>query len=181
MEAIQCIKERRSVRTFKTEKVSQEIVEKIIETARFAPSWKNTQTARYIVIENKEMKELLAEKAVLGFSHNAGIMKNAPQLVIITCVHGRSGFERDGSYSTSKEDRWEVFDAGIATQTFCLAAYANGVASVIMGVFDEDKVKEIVGISEGQVVCAILAVGYAEGETAAPKRKEVSELVTYFI
>ena len=179
MEAIQCIKERRSVRTFKTEKVSQEIVEKIIETARFAPSWKNTQTARYIVIENKEMKELLAEKAVLGFSHNAGIMKNAPQLVIITCVHGRSGFERDGSYSTHREGGWQLFDTGIATQTLCLSAYDHGISSVILGIFDDEKVASLLELPEDREAVVLVPMGYSSQTPVAPKRKSIDELLEF--
>ena len=94
-------------------------------------------------------------------------------------VHGRSGFERDGSYTTSKEDRWEVFDAGLATQTFCLAAHDKGVGTVILGIFDEVKVAEIIGVEEGQKVAALVAVGYADEEPAVPKRKSVEELVKF--
>ena len=94
-------------------------------------------------------------------------------------IHGRSGFERDGSYTTSKEDRWEMFDAGIATQTFCLAAHEKGVGSVIMGIFDEDKVAELISLEEGRKVAALIAVGYPDEEPALPKRKEVEELVRF--
>lgn len=179
MEAIACIEGRRSVRKFKEQSIDHEIMERIIETARFAPSWKNTQTARYVVIENDKLKEKLANEAVLGFEHNAAIIKEAPALVVVTCIHGRSGFERDGSFSTDKEDRWEVFDAGIATQTFCLAAHANGISSVIMGIFDDVKVKELADIPDNQVVCALVATGYAAEECVAPKRKTVEDLISY--
>ena len=94
-------------------------------------------------------------------------------------VHGRSGFERDGSYTTSKEDRWEVFDAGLATQTFCLAAHDKGVGTVILGIFDENKVAEIAKVPEGQKVAALVAVGYADEDPAAPKRKSTEELVQF--
>jgi hypothetical protein len=62
----------------------------------------------------------------------------------MTCVTGRCGYERDGSFSTPKGDRWEMFDAGIAAQTFCLAAHEMGLGTVIMGVFDENKVNEVI-------------------------------------
>ena len=60
MEAIECIKTRRSIREYTNEPVSHEIVEKIVEAASLSPSWKNTQIARYIVIENKELKDNIA-------------------------------------------------------------------------------------------------------------------------
>ena len=72
-----------------------------------------------------------------------------------------------------------MFDAGIATQTFCLAAHEKGIGSVIMGIFDEDKVAELISLEEGRKVAALIAVGYPDEEPAQPKRKEVGELVRF--
>ena len=94
-------------------------------------------------------------------------------------IQGRSGYERDGSFTTSKEDRWEMFDAGIATQTFCLAAHEKGIGSVIMGIFDEAKVGELINIEEGRKVAALVAVGYPAETPEAPKRKTVEDLVRF--
>ena len=137
------------------------------------------KVTRYVVVENADIKAKIAEEATLGFEHNNGIIKGCAALVVVNMVHGRSGFERDGSYTTSKEDRWEVFDAGLATQTFCLAAHDKGVGAVILGIFDETKVAEIIGIEEGQKVAALVAVGYADEDPAAPKRKSAEELVKF--
>ena len=57
METIKCIKERRSVRKFKEQKVSKDVIDSIVSAASYAPSWKNTQTTRYTVIENPAVKE----------------------------------------------------------------------------------------------------------------------------
>lgn len=179
MEALQCIETRRSIRKFKQSPVSHEVMEAIVKAASFAPSWKNTQVTRYVVVENPEIKAKIANEAVMGFSFNTGTIENAAALVVVTMVHGRSGFEKDGSFSTSKEDRWEVFDAGIATQTFCLAAHDKGVGSVIMGIFDEEKVAELIQLEEGRKVAALISVGYPDEEPAVPKRKEVEELVRF--
>lgn len=179
METLKCIETRRSIRKFQSKQVPHEIIQEIVSAAAFAPSWKNTQVTRYVVIEDEAVKTRLADEATLGFSKNQDIIKGAPALVVVTMIHGRSGFERDGSYTTSKEDRWEVFDTGLATQTFCLAAHDKGVGSVIMGIFDEAKVSEIAGIDEGQRVAALMAIGYADGEPAAPKRKTAEELVRF--
>lgn len=94
-------------------------------------------------------------------------------------IKGRCGYEKDGSFSTPKEERWEMFDAGIASQTFCLAAHEKGIGSVIIGIFDESKVEEVVSIPEGQQLAAIIAVGYPEVIPDAPKRKTVEELVSF--
>ena len=180
MEAIKCIKERRSIRKFKAGKVARDVVREIVAAAAYAPSWKNTQITRYIVVEDEGVKTKIAEECVLGFAYNTKTIKGAPQLVVVTYVPGLSGFEKDGSYTTSKEDRWESFDTGIATQTFCLAACDKGVGTVILGIFDDDKVRDAAGVPEGQKVAALIAMGYPEGEApAAPKRKEAEELVRY--
>ena len=88
--------------------------------------------------------------------------------------------EKDGSYTTPKEDRWEMFDAGIAAQTFCLAAHEKGLGTVIMGIFDENKVGQVVEIPEGQTLAAIIPIGFpADGEVACPPRKAAEDLISF--
>ena len=181
MEALTCIKERRSIRSFQSEAVDHATVSEIVAAAAYAPSWKNTQITRYTVIEDQQIKEKIASECVLGFAYNAKTIMNAPQLVVASYVKGRSGFEKDGSYTTGKEDRWQNFDTGIAVQTFCLAAHDKGIGTVILGIFDDEKVAEAINLPEGQTVAALIPMGYpldAEAP-AAPKRKEADELVSY--
>ena len=97
METIKCIETRRSIRKFKAEQVPHEVMQEIVSAASFAPSWKNTQVTRYVVVENADIKAKLAEEATLGFEHNNGIIKGCAALVVVNMVHGRSGFERDGT------------------------------------------------------------------------------------
>ncbi len=179
MEAIECIKTRRSIRKFKEDIVEHATVEKIIEAASLSPSWKNTQIVRYNIVEDKKTLEEIANNCVLDFEFNQKTISRAPELVVVSMIEKRCGYERDGSYSTSKEDRWEMFDAGIATQTFCLAAHDLGVGTVILGIFDEDKVAKAISLPEGQKVAALIVMGYPNQECEAPKRKSVEELVTY--
>ena len=179
MEALECIMTRRSCRKFKEEAVPHELVEEIVGVASYAPSWKDTQITRYIVIEDKEKLQRIADDCVLDFEYNKKTISRCPMLVIVTMVKNRSGYEKDGSFTTSKGDRWEMFDAGIATQTFCLAAHEKGLGSVIMGIFDEAKLAEVVSIPDGQQVAALVAVGYPVFQPEAPKRKEASELLSF--
>ncbi|MCI9126284.1 MAG: nitroreductase [Eubacterium sp.] len=177
MDAVTCIKTRRSIREFKPQKVSKETIEELVQVSAFAPSWKNTQTTRYIAITDPETKSLLAEQCCA--EHNQGIIGSAPILVATTIVEKRSGYERDGSYSTVREDNWQAFDNGIAAQTFCLAAHDKGLGTVIMGLYDINKAEEILEIPEGQILMALIAVGYPNQEPAAPKRKPVEDLLTF--
>ena len=180
MEFADGIKGRRSIRKFQDKKVPREVIEEIVEMARFAPSWKNSQTARYIVIDNKETIDRLAtDDCVMNFSKNVNTLSGAPAVVLLTVVEGKAGFEPDGSFSTAKGDRWEMFDAGIAAQTFCLAAYEKGVGTVIMGIFDEKKIAEIVHIPEGEKIAAVIPMGYSAGPVKTPARKEVDEILRF--
>ena len=105
MDAITCIKTRRSIRKFKSDKVSPEIIKDIVLTASYAPSWKNTQTTRYIAITDPEIKDRIS-KECCG-AHNQEIIDGAPMLVATIIVDKRSGFERDGSYTTSRHFVWQ--------------------------------------------------------------------------
>ncbi len=175
-----CIKERRSVRKFKEEKISHEVFEKIIELSRFSPSWKNSQSTRYHIIESEDKKNKLADEAVLDFVFNAKTIKRCAALVVLTSVGKVSGYEEDGSFSTPKNTHWESFDAGIACQTFCLSAYNEGLGSVVLGIFDDAKIKEICSIPEEENVSALIAVGYRDGDAKpAPERLEVKDLLSF--
>ena len=140
MNTIDCIKSRRSVRKFTEEKVPHEVLEQLVELARWAPSWKNTQIARYVAVEDEALKNRIAEEATIPW--NEGIIKGAPVLMVMTYVEKRCGYERDGSFSTSKGDRWQNFDCGIAAATFELAAHELGLGSVVLGIFEEEKLRE---------------------------------------
>lgn len=181
MDLIKGIKERRSVRKFKEEKIPREVITEIVETARFAPSWKNTQIVRYIVIDDKEkIAELASDKCTYGFTYNIKTLAGAAAIAVLTYVEGVSGYEKDGSFSTQKGDRWQMFDAGIAAQTFCLAACEKGIGTVIQGYFDEEEIKNVLGIPENQKIGAVIPMGYPlEGEIKAPPRKDASELLTF--
>ena len=129
-------------------------------------------------VKNADLKEKIAQNCVLGFDFNAKTIVRCNALVIVSVVTKVSGYEPDGSYSTTQEDRWEMFDAGIANQTFCLAAHSKGVGSVILGVFDENKIRQYLTLPDNERVTNLIALGYPlEGAKNAPPRKEVSQLL----
>lgn len=177
MNTIEAIKTRRSVRRFAPQPVARETLQTVVDAARYAPSWKNTQTTRYFIVDSPEAKETICAQMLPPF--NAETVRSAAVLVAMTTVHGRAGYERDGSPSTKKEDRWEYFDAGIACQTFCLAAHEQGLATVILGIYDEEQVPAFLGLDESEVLTALIAVGYPAQSPDAPKRKTAEELIRY--
>lgn len=179
MEALECIKSRRSVRKYSDQPVTREVLDKIFEAVIYAPSWKNTQSVRYTVVEDPELKAKIAEEAVLGFALNQKTISRCPVLLIQSTINERSGRSPDGTVDTSKGDTWTMYDAGISAQTLCLAAEEYGLGTVIMGVFDEDKLAPLVNLPENQTVTGMIAIGYPAGENKMPPRKPASEIVTY--
>lgn len=176
MEAMEMIYGRRSIRGYEEREIPQEVLDEVFAAAMMAPSWKNTQTASYVVAKSPEMREKVLS-ALPPF--NYGNAKNAPVIVVMTTKHGRSGYDKDGTPSTQKGDKWEIFDAGIACQTLCLAAYAQGLGTCIMGIYDEDKLPQILALPEDEIVTAVIPMGYPAVDPAAPKRKTVEEKVRY--
>ncbi len=178
MDAKDCILGRRSIRKFKTDAVSHELLNEIVELASYAPSWKHTQITRYIAVEGA-LKDKIASEGTSIYPGNGKIIADAPMLIAVTVIKNRSGFERDGSYSTPRKDTWQMYDAGVASQTFCLAAYEKGLGSVIMGLFDQDKVEALLCLPEDRELVALIPIGYPDESPAAPKRKSVEDLLSY--
>lgn len=178
MTAKECIKGRRSIRQFSDKPVPHDVLEQIVETASFAPSWKHTQITRYIAVEGA-LKDKIAAECTTAYAKNGEIINSAPMVVAVTYIKNRSGFERDGSFSTPKEGGWQMFDAGIATEAFCLAAYEQGLGTVILGIFDEAKAASYLEIPEDRELVALIPIGYPAEEPVAPKRKPVEELLSY--
>lgn len=179
MDAVQMLKERRSIRKYKDEVVSPELMEEIVDTALYAPSWANFQIVRYNLITNKEMIEKIAELGVNGFLYNRSTLIHARNLAVLSYVQGKSG-KLDLSkseYATSKSQTWEMFDAGIACQTFCLAAHERGVGTCIFGVFDDAKIAQMIDLPEGETVAALVVYGYPDEEAKEPSRKALSEVL----
>ncbi|MBQ8640010.1 MAG: nitroreductase family protein [Lachnospiraceae bacterium] len=179
MELIQAMKERRSVRRFNGQPVDREVMKKIVESAVWAPSWKNSQTPRYTVIDSRELIDDIAENGCLGFEFNTKTLKQTPVLVVVSYVKGICGFEKDGSYTTGKKDSWQMFDAGIAAQTFVLAAHEQGVGTVMLGIYDGDYVGEKIGLPDDQEVAVLIAAGYEKFRPDAPGRKSAEEVMRF--
>lgn len=178
MTAKECITTRRSIRQFQDRPIDHALLEDLIETASYCPSWKHTQIVRYIALEG-ELKDKIAADCTTAYPKNGEIIAAASMLIAVTILKNRSGYERDGSFSTPKGDGWQMFDAGIAAQSFCLAAHDQGIGSVILGIFDEARAASYLELPQDRELVALIPIGYPAEEPAAPRRKPVSDLLSY--
>ncbi len=178
MELMHCIESRRSIRKFTEEPVSPETLTQIVDVARHAPSWKNSQTAGYIAISDPTLKGAIADQCCSAHPNNTKIIHGCPTLVVVTTQKGICGYNEDGTPTTSKGSGWEMFDAGIATQTFCLAAHDLGLGSVVLGIFEEDKVKSLLELPDDVGVAALIPLGHPAFEARPVPRKSAADLLT---
>lgn len=179
MDAIQCLISRRSVREYKDTPLSRPDIENVVEISQMASCWENTQPIRYVAVLDKELKDKIAEECTKKFPWNTENIHEAPALVILCAVKGLSGYEPDGTPSTSKGTHWQSFDAGVAAAHFCLSANALELGTLIMGRYDEGKIKEILRLPDEYDVSAIIAIGYPAVIPAANKRKPLKEVLAF--
>jgi nitroreductase len=170
------IKERRSIRRFETKAVEDEKLLAILEAARWAPSWGNTQCWEIVVVRDAQQKERLSETLSKKNPATLSVI-HAPAVLVLCSESKKSGFY-NGQQSTRYQD-WLLFDLGLAAQNICLTAHNLGLGTVIVGAFDHAQVEKILGIPDGYEAVAIMPLGYPAHAPSAPKRKEVSSFVHY--
>ena len=179
MEAKECILQRRSCRRFTDRPVDRDVVREIVELARFAPSWKNKQIVRYTVVDDKAVKDDIARNCVRDFPFNTKTISRCAALAVVSYVTGRSGRDDQGALQSPDAEKWEMFDAGIAAQTFCLAAREYEVGTCIIGVIDEEGIARRLGLPEEEKVACLIAMGYPEEWKSAPPRLTAEELLRF--
>ena len=177
MEALEAIKTRRSIRKYKPDPIDDETLGKVMEAARWAPSWANTQCWRFIVVRDSRIKEQLAETIS---EKNAAIpaILSAPLAIAMCAKLGRAGYYGGDKLATDKGD-WFMFDVALATQNLLLAAHALGLGTVVIGAFHARKAAGLLEVPEGFCVVALIPLGYPDQEPVLRPRKELSEIVLY--
>lgn len=179
MELNQVLLQRRSIREYKKEQViSKEIIEELISAAILAPSWKNSQTGRYYVISTKEMLEKVKKECLPEFNQES--CKNAPVLIVTAFEKNRSGFTRDGKEENELGNGWGCYDLGLQNENLLLKATELGLGTLVMGIRDSEKLRELLVIPESQEIVSVIAVGYFDKQVAIPKRKEVNDITKFY-
>ncbi len=175
MDALECIKTRRSIRRFKPIHLAPGTIEQLVELASWAPSWANSQCTRYLAVTGKQ-KDALAQ--VFHPGNNQIAVSQAAAVIAVCAIHGLSGTLRGGQ-PNAKGEAWTYFDCGGAAQTLCLAAHALGLGSVQIGAYDYQAVSQLLNIPATLELVELIAIGIPDIAPAPPSRKPVSELLFY--
>ena len=167
MNFLELAQSRRSLRTYLDKPIEQEKLDYILECARLAPSWKNLQCWRFIVIKDTAGRTAMAES--MGES-NPGrkALMSAPIVVVLCAVPKES-------------EVWEgkdiaLLDAGLAMEHLILAATEQGLGTCWQGLFSEEKVRAALNVPDDVRVVAMTPLGYAAEERRPRPRKAMSEI-----
>jgi nitroreductase len=176
MDVMEAIKARRSIRKYRPDPVPEEELQSVLEALRWSPSWGNTQCWEIVVVKDPKVRSELAGTLPKG-NPAASSMVNAPVVLVLCGIKGLSGYY-SGQAATEKGD-WLMFDLGIAMQTLCLAAHGLGLGTVVIGMFNHQKVADILKVPRSLEVMAMTPLGYPATSGRAPRRKEMASFVSY--
>ena len=179
MEFQKLIETRRTVRKYAADsKVTREQMEALIRAAQEAPSWKNSQTGRYYCVLSREIVDKIRATFLPG-AGNACKSENAA-LIVTTFVHDRAGFQKDGTADNELGNGWGCYDLGLQNENLILKAADLGLSTLIMGLRESDKLRELLDIPETETVVSVIAVGKAAESPARPPRKELDAIAKFF-
>lgn len=142
MEVFEAIQKRRSVRKYLDKEVPMELILKVLEAGRLAPSAHNSQPWHYIIVTDSDKRKKIAESGKW-----AGFLKDTPVIIV-------------GCGDTEASPKWCTVDVTISMQNMVLEATELGLGTCWVGSFDEKTVKETLNIPEKYKVIALLALGY---------------------
>jgi nitroreductase len=162
------IKDRHSVRSFQPKAVEEDKVRRILEAANAAPSAGDLQAYEMVLVKEAKNRKALSE-AAWGQPYVA----QAPLSLVFLAHPARSA----GRYGGRGRNLYSLQDATIAAAYVQLAAVELGLASVWVGAFDDQAVRDVVGAGPELVPAAIIVIGYAAESPAATPRRSLSDIV----
>lgn len=168
MSILKVIKERRSVRRYKADPIPDDILQRVLDAARFSPSGKNLQPWKFILVQDESLKQRLAEASVRQI-----FIAEAP-IVVVACGFPDRCYSQMGNYMKS----WPV-DVAIAVEHLMLQAQEEGLGTCWIGAFEEKDVKSILDVPEGVRVLALTPLGYPDENPVPRGRKSMEEIVSY--
>ena len=167
MDVYQAIRTRKSVRAYATQEVSDETLTRILEAARLAPSASNGQEWRFVIARDAATRAKLCQAA-----RGQRFVEQAP-VVLACCAETNERVLSCGHLAYT-------IDVAIAVDHITLCATAEGLGTCWIGAFDEQEVREILGIPPQIRVVALLPLGVPQDPAPVEKRRlALSEIVKY--
>ena len=171
---VKAIEERRSIRTYTNQKIADETVSQLFESARLAPSGSNSQPWHFLAITNQEMQEKVAKA-----SHGQKWMLSAPLFIVcIAKIESNPNLYLD-EVSPEIDLKRGIRDTSIAAEHIVLEATRLGLGTCWVAWFTQTEIKTLLNLPPDTYVVGILTVGYPDEKPAQRKRKELGEILHY--
>jgi nitroreductase len=168
MEVFDCIVKRRSVRAYERQAVPDEILLKLIDAGRWAPSAGNIQPLLYLIVRaSDQIKKIKAFAPGMIFE---------PPAIIVICIDLDVATKKGGKLG---RELLAIFDAGIAAQNIMLYATELGLGTCAIRSFNPAALQPILKLPENIVPQLLIGVGYPAHEPPVPKRKDLNEIVRW--
>ena len=167
---------RRSIRAYEPGRtISEAQVRELFAATQNAPSWANMQPSKYYVAMSQEKHDAVLE--MIGGNKERVI--NAPVFIVSTFEKSKSGFFR-GNPANDAGELWGAYDNGLSNAYLVLKARDMGFDTLIMGMREADKLRELFQIPENEMILAVIALGYRAEEPNMPVHRPLDEVVKFF-
>ena len=162
MSFIDTVLSRRSIRRYEKQDIPKDVLDKILEAGRQAPSAGNKQPWHFIVVSDYDIKEKLSHGKWNTFVKDSAV-------TIVGCGYIGDEYGR----------KWSTVDISIALQNMVIAAWGLGIGSCWIGDFKEAQVKRLLNIPEDRKVIALVTFGYPAEKIESRQKKPMDEIVSY--
>jgi len=178
MEFLELVKRRQSVRKYLDKPVPRKVSDRCLEAARLAPSACNSQPWTFIIVDNKELKNKLANKAFSGIYSVNSFAKKAPVLVVVITERASYAVTLGGYF---KGTQYNLIDIGIACEHFALQATEEDLCTCIIGWFNGKGVKKVLGVPKNKKIDIMISLGYPQDNKIRNKvRKSLDEIREFY-
>jgi nitroreductase len=161
-EHLKLLKERRSIRSYDSRDIEDDVLTQILEATRWCMSARNRQPWTFYVIRNKSLIKEIAKECTTG-----PFVAGAPVLVAIV---------GDMEFSPN----WYLHDTCFASLQLTLAAWSLGVGTCWIGRINRENVKKLLNLKETDHLLTVLPLGYPKGKIPEPRpRKSLDEIIKY--
>lgn len=168
MDVQEAIKARRSIRKYSSQEIPEEKLTRVLEAMRLAPSAKNLQPWKFIIVNDDEIK-----KKLIPACRGQAFVAEAP-VIIVGCALLNEAWGGLGGYMSSYP-----VDLAIALDHLTLAAIEEGLGTCWIGAFDESEVKKILEVPDEVKVVALIPLGYPDKKPVPRPRKKLAEIICY--
>jgi len=166
MDVYEAIRSRRSIRAYQAKAIPEEVLRRVLEAARLAPSARNRQEWRFLVVREAGTRQALAKAA-----KNQEFVAQAP-VCLAFCT-------TENDYVMTCGQQAGPIDTSIALAYVTLAAVAEGLGTCWLGAFDEPEVKTLLGVPGAARVVALSPLGFPAESPAARPRRAFGEVVRF--